>query len=68
MLASVFEHHPHRARASGAYFGDPCFVMLTPSSQETGPPANPARSLSKAKGSTGRHVKNALRAIEFRMA
>jgi hypothetical protein len=32
-----------RSRTSGAYFVDACFVMMTPSSQEVGPPVNPAR-------------------------
>src|SRR4051812_40500673 len=32
-----------RSRTSGAYLGDACFVMMTPVSQEMGPPVNPVR-------------------------
>jgi hypothetical protein len=32
-----------RSRTSGEYFGDACFVMMTPVSQEMGPPVNPVR-------------------------
>jgi hypothetical protein len=43
-----------RSRTSGEYFGDVCFVMMTPVSQEMGPPVNPARFIAPLKRCHGK--------------